>query len=406
MQNSSSPRSNHLFPAKRQAALERLAEFEKTASRYSRMRNHVLPDHSNVSRLSPAIRHRLISEEETARYILHRYAFSTVEKFLQEVYWRRYWKDWLELRPQTWRDYCQELSSLEISPQATQAMSGEGPVAVMNHFAHELVETGYLHNHARMWFAAYWIHTLHLPWQIGADFFYRHLLDADPASNTLSWRWVAGLQTLGKSYLARKSNIEKYLHPDLLATHSQGLELLENPQAQKFENSVRYSAVKKEKQLTANLFQSEHRTGFWIHEEDLSPPLPQEGVPVLITLDSPRWQKRGYSKAKQSWLREALTDTASRYSESTLVEGDAIQSLHHWALQNQLSQVVAMRPYVGELKDQLESGDLNKLDITFLDRPEDLVTHAKAKAGFFGFWKSLEKEIRALKEDYPDPELF
>jgi len=50
--------------------------------------------------------------------------------------------------------------------------------------------------------------TLGLPWQIGADFFPRHLLDGDAASNTLGWRWVAGLHTLGKVYAARSENIE------------------------------------------------------------------------------------------------------------------------------------------------------------------------------------------------------
>ena len=74
----------------------------------------------------------------------------------------------------------------------------------------ELRDTGYLHNHTRMWFASIWIFTLNLPWPLGADFFFRHLLDGDPASNTLSWRWVAGLQTRGKHYLARAENIQKY----------------------------------------------------------------------------------------------------------------------------------------------------------------------------------------------------
>lgn len=192
------------FPSTREAALDRLVDFEKTASRYGRDRNHVVPGHQNVSRLSPAIRHRLLTETEVAKHILHRYAFSTVEKFLQEVYWRRYWKSWLALRPQVWTDYLRDLDALEVCEAAQKVMAGEGEVEIMNDFAHELVETGYLHNHARMWFAGYWIHAMGLPWQLGADFFYRHLLDADPASNTLSWRWVAGLQTRGKTYLARR----------------------------------------------------------------------------------------------------------------------------------------------------------------------------------------------------------
>ena len=66
----------------------------------------------------------------------------------------------------------------------------------------ELKETNYLHNHARMWFASIWIFTLDLPWQLGAEFFMKHLYDGDAASNTLGWRWVAGIQTQGKNYLA------------------------------------------------------------------------------------------------------------------------------------------------------------------------------------------------------------
>ena len=61
-----------------------------------------------------------------------------------------------------------------------------------------------------MWFASIWIFTLRLPWALGADFFLRHLIDADAASNTLSWRWGAGLQTVGKTYLARTENIARY----------------------------------------------------------------------------------------------------------------------------------------------------------------------------------------------------
>jgi deoxyribodipyrimidine photo-lyase len=61
-----------------------------------------------------------------------------------------------------------------------------------------------------MWFASIWIFTLRLPWELGADLFLRHLLDGDPASNTLSWRWVGGLQTPGKHYLARAENIARW----------------------------------------------------------------------------------------------------------------------------------------------------------------------------------------------------
>ncbi len=79
-----------------------------------------------------------------------------------------------------------------------QATTGRTGLACFDAWARELLDVGYLHNPARMWFASLWIFTLELPWALGADFFLRHLLDGDPASNTLSWRWVGGLQTPGK----------------------------------------------------------------------------------------------------------------------------------------------------------------------------------------------------------------
>jgi deoxyribodipyrimidine photo-lyase len=83
-----------------------------------------------------------------------------------------------------------------------RAVNGQTGLTCFESWVTELVETGYLHNHARMWFASIWILTLGLPWRLGAVFLYRHLLDGDAASNTLGWRWVAGLQTRGKPYPA------------------------------------------------------------------------------------------------------------------------------------------------------------------------------------------------------------
>ncbi|MEM7052929.1 MAG: FAD-binding domain-containing protein, partial [Pseudomonadota bacterium] len=88
--------------------------------------------------------------------------------------------------------------------------AGRTGIECFDDWVRELRTSGYLHNHTRMWFASIWIFTLKLPWVLGADFFLRYLIDADPASNTLSWRWVAGIQTRGKTYLARPDNIAKY----------------------------------------------------------------------------------------------------------------------------------------------------------------------------------------------------
>lgn len=201
------------FPSSRSASLRAMDAWLPRAPRYAGLRNRVVPGHPHVSRLSPSISCRLLLEQEVVDAALGRFALSTVEKFVQEVYWRLYWKGWLELRPGVWRAYRDGLAEASdgARERAAEVMAGHSGVAVMDHFARELTGTGYLHNHARMWFAAFWVHVERLPWELGADFFLRHLLDGDAASNTLSWRWVAGLQTPGKTYLPRRSEDTKVL---------------------------------------------------------------------------------------------------------------------------------------------------------------------------------------------------
>ena len=205
------------FEPTRDAGLARLSEFSAKAGRhYQNSRNSDLgPDNrSNVSALSPYIRHRLVTEEEVLQTVLAKHTLASAEKFIQEVFWRTYFKGHLETRPKIWTNYCAALQNLKLKGGLASAYNAavlaQTGIDCFDAWVLELVERGYLHNHARMWFASIWIFTLQLPWELGADFMYRHLTDGDPASNTLSWRWVAGLHTKGKIYLARADNIETY----------------------------------------------------------------------------------------------------------------------------------------------------------------------------------------------------
>jgi deoxyribodipyrimidine photo-lyase len=167
-----------------------------------------------VSKLSPYVRYRLLTEQEVVGTTLGQHGLPSAEKYVQEVLWRTYWKGWLEMRPSVWTQFKHERDSQRDSFSDARAIlsaeAGETGIEGFDDWARELTETGYLHNHARMWFASIWIFTLRLPWSLGADFFMRHLIDADAASNTLSWRWVAGLQKAGKTYLATTENIARY----------------------------------------------------------------------------------------------------------------------------------------------------------------------------------------------------
>lgn len=205
----------------RAAGLARLDAFLPRAGRaYARDRNVDFgpSDRNNISALSPWIRRRLVTEEEVVAAVVARHGFVAATKFIDEVCWRSYWKGWLQLRPAIYARYRAECAALDrrlmqepaLAKRVAAACTGNTGIDCFDAWAHELVETGFLHNHARMWFASIWIFTLKLPWQLGARFFARHLLDYDPASNTLSWRWVGGLHSVGKHYLARAENIRDF----------------------------------------------------------------------------------------------------------------------------------------------------------------------------------------------------
>ena len=210
----------------RAAGIATLAAFVPNAGRrYAETRNfdHGPGDRSNVSLLSPYLRYRLITEAEVVEAVRSEHLATAAEKFMQEVLWRTYWKGWLELRPVIWDRYVNEVAALHAEPgdwrvAYAQALSGSTGIDCFDAWVRELAGHGYLHNHARMWFASIWIFTLGLPWQLGAELFYRQLYDGDPASNTLSWRWVAGLQTAGKTYLATTHNIVRFTEGRFVAT--------------------------------------------------------------------------------------------------------------------------------------------------------------------------------------------
>ncbi len=230
------------FPPTRAAALQRLQQFLPRAGQdYARNRNLDLPGQPHVSALSPWLRHRLLTEAEVIAAAVDRHGRIAAEKFVSEVLWRSYWKGFLEMRPGLWAGYQagvrRGLDRLAVEGglrrQWEDACAGQTGIDGFDAWARDLVATGWLHNHARMWFASIWIFTLRLPWELGADFFLRHLLDGDPASNTLSWRWVAGLHTPGKTYLATPDNIARNtggrFRPTGLATLTPPVEGMANP---------------------------------------------------------------------------------------------------------------------------------------------------------------------------------
>ncbi|MEM9017833.1 MAG: FAD-binding domain-containing protein [Verrucomicrobiota bacterium] len=395
------------FAQTRAEALARLEEFLPEVGRYSSRRNHIEPGHGNVSRLSPAIRARVLLETEVAGAVRERFSPSTMEKFEQEIWWRLYWKGWLEMRPAVWASFRRELAALEWSDRARAVAAGESGVAIMDHFAKELIETGYLHNHARMWWAAFWIHVEGLPWQLGAGFFHRHLLDGDAASNTLSWRWVAGLHTRGKAYLVRRSNVEKYVDDSILANAVAGIERLEGTT----EREVEFVDPPAPERISHSVTgESEaRRTGLWLHDEDLfleRSPLADLSIDSIAAFALTELEgAEADSILRRDFHGKAIEDGLARASNHFQVEkgfrdasvsGEALMT---WARKARLDRIVAMRPFVGPLADRLseieETLEASGVKLELIRRTEDVEAMNRATAGFFGFWK----KTGALREE-------
>ena len=402
------------IPLTRRDAQTAWAAFLPTLGQYAHRRNHVEPLHRNVSRLSAALRYRLLLEDEVVSDTLRTHEFQAVEKWLQEVCWRRYWKGWLEMRPDVWRSWRRRVRELSetlpdaVMQRARAMAAGESGVACIDAIARELIATGYLHNHARMWWASYWIHVERLPWELGADVFFRHLLDAAPASNTLSWRWVAGLQTPGKTYLVRQSNIEKYA-PELLLRDRSGSERIADGAvspagATEFAQTARQELP----DYPATFPRSERRIGLWLHADDL---LSEAGLlahltPVTVAAFSSEHRYRHHyalSERRIAALHEVLADglarAAAHFQCPTVLSKDAdpAASLCTLATTHGLDEVAALAPTVGPVADLVPR--LRQLitsagiTLTLLRRASDAHAFTLAGAGFFPFWEKMSRHL-------------
>lgn len=384
-------------PATRADALTQLRAFALRSHRYAKERNFVVADHTNVSRLSAAIQHRLISEREIIKTVLGFHPRSDVEKFIQEVLWRSYWKGWLEMRPFVWNDFLQkmsECSDAEIE-RAELVAAGKSGCAVMDEFARELIETGYLHNHARMWWSSFWIHQQRLPWQLGARHFMKHLLDADAASNTLSWRWVAGLHTAGKTYLVRRDNIERYHHAPAVG----GRAMLENVRPHRTGGELLSEKIPYQSRATV-LPSLSAPTALLIHEEDLSletsvlrDAMPQS-IGFFLRCD------KDMSAPRTAWRHAAFSDAiarASHHFQKPIVPLHSASEIIEWLQRNHIRNLLMMAPMIGPLHDALvgmtEQLQRTGIRLTTLRREEDERLFPLACSGFFTFWKKASRFV-------------
>lgn len=192
----------------RRAAEAQLAVIKP--DRYAATRNHL---RGAVTRLSAYLRHGVLTLAEVRVIALQR-GGARAEKLVTELAWRDYWQRvYAKLGNGIWRD--REAPKTGWAPRdyarelPIDIRNGQTGLACMDGFAAELSATGYLHNHARMWVAAFVVHFRRVRWQAGAKWFLEHLLDGDPASNNLSWQWVASTFS-SKPYYFNRDNLEQF----------------------------------------------------------------------------------------------------------------------------------------------------------------------------------------------------
>ena len=376
------------FKPSRTFALEKLDNFiDKSLIDYSKLRNfdYGPENRTNVSGLSPYVSHGIINEIEIINKSLKKYSFVKNEKFIQEILWRVYWKGWLELRPNVWLDYLNDLKKIKENFKNNQtyliAIDGKTNIECFNYWVNELKENNYLHNHTRMWFASIWIFTLKLPWQLGAEFLLQHLYDGDAASNTLGWRWVAGIQTKGKNYLASEWNIKKFtnnrfqnikLNKNAVPILSEknysinnkdfvNVEILENQSLLVFENNLSFET-----------------TDF----QDI------KFKKILLIDHKNNYRTINLSESVTNFKSSLLEDQKKRLEEKSI----DCEIININEIKNITENVYAIYPSIGENLDFINLNGLK--NIQFLYRKLDQFSWQYCNKGFFNFKNYIPKIIQ------------
>ena len=373
------------FEASRAKAVEKLNNFiENNLSDYSKLRNFDFgpKKRSNISCLSPYITHGILNEQEVIKKSLNKFSFSKNEKFIQEVLWRTYWKGWLELRPNVWSDYLIELNKIreefKNEKNYLAAIEGKTNIECFNEWVNELKENNYLHNHTRMWFASIWIFTLELPWQLGAEFFMQHLFDGDAASNTLGWRWVAGVQTQGKHYLASEWNIKKFTN-----NRFDNIKLNEN--APPIVSEKTYSIIKQdfinENIDNKNLLVFENNLSF--ENTDFQ----NHKFKKIYIISNKNENRTIKLSEKVIKFKSLLIDDQKQRLKDNSIDCEVVDISE---IKNISESIIGLYPTVGENLDYLNS---NNLKLDFLFRKLDQYSWQYCNKGFFNFKNYIPKII-------------
>jgi deoxyribodipyrimidine photo-lyase len=386
----------------RAAGLERLARIRPAS--YARTRNHLDGD---VTGLSPYIRHGLLGLTEVRDAALARAARPACEKLLSELAWRDYYRRaFARLGTRIWDDLEPYKTGRAASAYADDLpgdlASGATGLACMDAFAAELHSTGYLHNHARMWLASYVVHHRRVRWQAGARWFLAHLLDGDPASNNLSWQWIASTFS-HRPYLFNRENLERLTAGRFCATCPVRDRCPFDASYEELADRLLGGAEPDDVALSPSLRAGpdqwhgppaiSDRVLVWVHDDDLSPSSPTlatgPGSPAAYVWDPALVEARGWTLKRLMFVSESLADhPAAQHlgpAAETLAALAAGQDIDH------IATTASPDPDVGAVVAALRSRGLRVTTFeppafVTLDRPVDL-------GRFSRYWRLAERRL-------------
>ena len=374
----------------RKAALRALSQFNPTD--YKRTRNFL---DGNVSKLSPYITHGILSLREIWSLLKSKYGLREKDKFFNELVWRDYflhvwkWKGseiFFPLIHDREPIICESSVPMDI-------VAGKTGLQVIDETVYQLYNTGYVHNHARMWIASYLIHFRKVDWKIAADWFYSHLLDGDLGSNHLSWQWVAGTSRTG-IYLFNAENVAKFAphkfnikNSQLDKTYEELHEIALSPDPigkesiGKGENLIEPQLFTSPTEIFPDISESLENDAFIIHPWNIGfyerNNLKQKKIGVIFTEFH---QKHPWNKKRWDFVVNSMKETCSNiYLCSNML--------------HLKSRVTSFDQHLTEVPS------FKKGCLTFLSEPIISEVSEKYCKSFSSYWRVVEKKLRTTKLD-------
>jgi len=321
------PQTNSIARAQSLEMLRRIDPVD-----YGRTRNHV---DGAVSRLSPFLRHGILTLAEVREAAIQKARTpNNAQKFIQELAWRDYYQRvWQHSGDDIWSDLEPYKTGYDPGDYADELpddlLNARTGIDYIDFFVTELHDTGYLHNHARMWLAAYVVHGRRVKWQAGACWFLSHLLDGDEASNNLSWQWCAS--TFGhKPYIFNRENVVEY-SGDRFAPHQRDdpfdstyeaiaeklfRPINEQEPQRRFDFTTEFVALSPPRAVEVS------RSVVWVHDGMMSPAHPAiaRGKSAFFVWDDSHLRVAGHTAKRIDFQRSALFCADHHTGESTLAE--------------------------------------------------------------------------------------